>query len=309
MAKSKKPDSAANGKITHTIAKEADGTIQVTFSIPYDIIKKEKDNVVESEIKNVNVPGFRKGMAPKEVAEKNLPSETVIQKTLSKILPDEFAKVVQVEKLSIAMYPKYELLSANENEPWQVRAMTCKLPEAKLGNYEDAITSEAKSSAIWTPGKEGDKKVDTQKKELSQNEKESLVLKQILKTSEINIPNLLIEEDVNDRLANLLDRIEKLGLNLDSYLASVGKTPEGLREEYKKQSQESISLEIALNMIADKEKIEISESELEDAIKASSADPAMAEALKDPQKKQVLSAVLRRQKVVQKLTNLISSTT
>jgi hypothetical protein len=34
----------------------------------------------------------------------------------------------------------------------------------------------------------------------------------------------LIDEEVNSRLSKLLERIEKLGLTLESYLSSIGKT-------------------------------------------------------------------------------------
>src|SRR5258706_424878 len=84
-----------------------------------------------------------------------------------------------------------------------------------------------------------------------QKEKEQIVLKTLIDNIKVSIPKLLIDDEVNHRLSDLLARIEKLGLNLDSYLASVGKTPQSLREEYERQVKDGVSLELILNKIAD----------------------------------------------------------
>ena len=56
-------------KITSTVAKEADGTIQITFSLPQEPVKKAREAVVADLAKDVEVPGFRKGKAPVAKAE------------------------------------------------------------------------------------------------------------------------------------------------------------------------------------------------------------------------------------------------
>jgi len=47
----------------------------------------------------------------------------------------------------------------------------------------------------------------------------------LLRNIKIEIPKLLIEEEVNTRLSQLLERIEKLGLDLEKYLQTIGKQP------------------------------------------------------------------------------------
>jgi len=270
--------------ISSTVAKTDDGTIQITLTIPYEIIKNKRAEVLAEAGKEIIVDGFRKGQAPIEKVEAKLGEQTIVEKTLTKILPESLGQVVEKEKLVLALYPKFELVSAEKDKDWQVRAVSCDLPTVTLGDYQKEILV----------GKPEEKKAP------SQGEKESLVLQAILKTTTVKIPKLLINEEVEARLTSLLARLEKLSLKLESYLASVGKTPEGLRTEYEKQVTESITLELALNEIAKNKGLKIEEKEVDEAIKASL--PEVKDQNISPAQKQMLRGVILRQKTLQTLT-------
>ena len=49
------------------IAKSDEGTIQVTFTIPFEKIKKTKNLVAQELGKGIQIPGFRKGHVPENV--------------------------------------------------------------------------------------------------------------------------------------------------------------------------------------------------------------------------------------------------
>lgn len=274
--------------ITHTIAKSEDGKIQINFVIPYDLIKTSREKVAQELSKQVELPGFRKGMAPADKAMGKISQEELVQKTLAGLLPKALAEVITNEKLTLGMYPKMELVSAKDNEAWQVTATSCSVPSIELGNYKDVIAGEARAAKLTTEIKD----------------KESFVLSTLIKTAKTNIPHILIEEEVNVRLSKLLERVEKLGLNLDSYLTSVGKNPEGLRTEYDQQTKDALTVELALNKIAELEKIEVPEDKIEEAVKAASTDPKVLEELKRPEQRSYISAVLKRQEALSRLVSL-----
>lgn len=286
-------NSDPNNNFSHTLSVTDDGTIQITFSFPFLVITEAQDKVLLEEAKNVEVAGFRKGTAPIDKVKEKIPAENLIQHTLSHLLPNALTHVLTQEKLEIAIYPKFELISANPNEDWQIRAVTCKLPVVEVGDYKKAIELSVKESKS--------KKSEKDVKELSVDEKQNIVLDTLIKTATLSIPKLIVEDDVNARLSNLLERVERLGLNLENYLSSIGKTPQGLREEYEKQSQDSIAIELILNKIADNEKVEITDKMLTDAISASKSDPILSKELEKPEKQKVLSSILRRQETLKKL--------
>ncbi|MBI1919376.1 trigger factor family protein, partial [Candidatus Microgenomates bacterium] len=54
------------------VNKQPDGTIELTITIPAADVKKAWDQIVEETVKNTVLPGFRKGKAPKKLAEEKL---------------------------------------------------------------------------------------------------------------------------------------------------------------------------------------------------------------------------------------------
>ena len=302
--KSKKTKST---KTTSTVAKSDDGTIQITFTLPYSEVETKRQLVLKEIGKDIEVPGFRKGKAPIEKVAKHAQRDTVIQRTLAQILPKMVGDVIKEENLKPALYPRFELLKAVDNEPWEVRATTCELPKVTLGDYKKELKGASKSDAIWTPGK-GDptKNEDSDKpKEVSRQEKEQTVMQILLDSTKIIIPKLLIEEEANTKLSQLLEKIEKLGLNLDSYLASIGKTPQEIKLEYETQARNAIVLDLILTEIAHKDGIKIEKAEIDQAIKVASADPKVAKNADSAQQKRLIESILLRRKALDSLIALV----
>lgn len=280
------------------VAKTDDGTVQMTFTIPYDEIKNERAHVEKELAEGIEVPGFRKGKAPLDKALGKIPEGEIIEHTLQHILPQLLGKAMTVHKLRLAIYPRFELIKTKPDEDWEVRATSAEFPEVNLGDYKEKILAEARSSSLWTPGK-GDKD-----QKLTPDQKQQIVIKALLENIKITIPLILVEEETNSRLGQLLERIEKLGLQLESYLKSIGKTVEVLRAEYEKQSRDTLALDLILNKVADEEGIAIKEEEIKAAIAASSGDPGLAEKLETPEQKRIIESILRKRAALEKLTEL-----
>ena len=285
--------------ITSTLAKTEDGTVQITFTIPFETVVKAREDALKEYAKDIEVPGFRKGKAPLEKIRRRVPEGSLIEHTLSHLLPKALGQVISENKIRPAIYPKFELIKAKEDEAWEVRALTCEVPMIELGDYKKNVLGALRAKSIWTPGK------GKEKKEPSKEEKEQEVIKILLETIKVNIPKLLIDEEVNARLSSLLDKIERLGLTLDSYLASLGKTPETLRSEYQVQAKNTIALDLTLTAIAQEAKIDIKETEIDDAIKAAGADPKVSERLNTPEQRRVVRSVLARRSALDSLTALL----
>jgi FKBP-type peptidyl-prolyl cis-trans isomerase (trigger factor) len=226
--------------------------------------------------------------------EKKVSPEDLIEKTLAKILPEALGQAITENKLKPAIYPKFELIKADDNANWQVRAVTCELPQVEVGDYKKLITDNLKK-VIITP----------QTKEKTQEQKEQEVIKLLIETIKIKMPKILIDEEVNSRLSQLLNRIEKLGLNLDSYLASVGKTPQTVRDEYTVQAQNTIALELILQKIAEEQQIKVDEKQIDEVIKVSGADPKTSEKLNTPEQRLFIASILRKKAALESLTALV----
>ena len=182
------------------------------------------------------------------------------------------------------------MISADEGKDWQIRAVTCELPEINLGDYKTKIPGEIRAISI--------------KKEPTREEKEQVVIKTLVENVKFQIPKILIEQEVDSRLSNLLSRVEKLGLALESYLQSIGKNPETLRAEYKTQAKEAIALDLILSRVVETENLKVDEKEVNEALKISQASQTPT-ANEDPEnRKRVLESILKKRKALDFLTNL-----
>lgn len=288
-------------KVNSTIARSDDGTIQITFTIPYKQIEKYKAEAVKELAGNIEIPGFRRGKAPPDKLIDQIPQNTLIEKTLSKILPRLVADVINQHKIKPAIYPKFELVKATENEAWQIRAVTCEIPDVNLGKYKKAVAGAARSKRIWTPEKGSKEKP----KEPSREEKEQEVIKILLETIKVRVPNILVEGEVNSRLARLLERLEKLGLTLEGYLSSIRKDSQAIRKEYGEQARNTLALDIILNEIAESENIKVDDKQVDAAVAAGSATSKLAERLNTPEQRRIIESILRRRLALDSLISLL----
>ena len=289
MATTKTPEP----KITSVIARESNGNIQITFTIPFDIIQKAQEESVTEMAKDIEIPGFRKGTAPISKVRDQIPQNKIIEHSLEHVLPHALTEVITTEKLKIAIYPKFELIKADDNEAWQIRGVTCELPEVVLGNYKNIVAGAIRAGSIVIPGKE-----ESHSAEASRDKKEQIVIKSLLENVKINIPSILIEEEADSRLSNLLSRLEKLGLALETYLMQVGKKPTDIRAEYATQAKEAISLDLILSKVAEVEDINVDQKEIDMALKIGDIKDTSDE------RKRLIESILKRRKSLDFLINL-----
>lgn len=286
-------------KITSVIARESDGNIQITFTIPFPMIKKAQDDTVVEMAKDIDVPGFRKGKAPLSKVKERISENALIEHALSHLLPKALGDAITEHKLKIAIYPKFEIVSADKDKDWQIRGTTCELPTFTLGDYKKFVSGVSAPSKLVVPGKEAPK-------ELSKDQKEQMVIKALVENIKITIPKILVEEEVASRLSNLLGRLEKLGLALEGYLTSIGKNVETLRSEYETQAKEAIALDLILSKVAEEEKLKVSEAEVDAAFNMSQVSKTPeTESNEDLEsRKRLIESILKRRQALDFLVSI-----
>ncbi len=288
-------------KSSSTLARSEDGTIQITFKIPNEIIEETKKTVLKKLSKEVDIPGFRPGQAPLSKVEEKVSKDTLLEKILTYILPDILNEAIKEYKIKPSIYPRIELIKARLGEDWEIRATTCELSQVELGDYKQKIIAALRVQKIWTPDS---LKEEKEEKQLSREEKEQLVIKTLLESIKVKVPKILIDEEVNSKLSKFLERLEKLGLSLETYLSSTGKSPQDLRNEYERQAYEGISLDLILTKIAQDENLEVNPKDVETAINFAKSDPKISDDFESEERKKFIEAILKRKKALEYLVNL-----
>lgn len=236
-------------------------TVEFEISIPWTEIKEIYNQVLADVKAKSQVPGFRKGKAPKELVEKNVKKSLIYEEVIKQIIPKAYQEALQEHKLIPVISPKVEIVKAKENEDWLIKALVALKPAINLKNYKDKIKNLKTSKVkIWTPGA-ADKK-DSETKKLTLEEIVGALLEEI----EVELSDLLITQEANRLLADLIDQTKQLGLTVEQYLMAKNKTSEQLKAEYAKQAARNLSLEFALSEIADKENIITTKEDLDTLI-------------------------------------------
>ncbi|MFH0749831.1 MAG: trigger factor [Candidatus Gottesmanbacteria bacterium] len=275
-----------------------DKTIELTLSIPWEDIQKMYSVVVDDFVKETEVPGFRKGKAPRAAVEEKLDKNKVYEEVMQRMIPKVYSDAVEKEKVHPIVMPKITLTEAKEGSAWTILAITCERPTIELGDYKKAVQNikATKEKKIWTPGQEPAKEDDAKEKKLSLDE----LLSAIYGAVKTTLPTILVDQEVNRLLSDLVDQTKKLGLTVEQYLTSTNRTADSIRHEYEEQAKRTLTLEFALEEIADKEGVLVSDDEIETVIKTAKSE----EEKKSLEKQRYyLATILRRQKTIDMLAN------
>ncbi|NTU46817.1 hypothetical protein HGA88_04275 [Candidatus Roizmanbacteria bacterium] len=251
--------------ITHKLNKLPKNTYQITATIPWKEIEKEYEKSFEKLSEDLTVEGFRKGKAPKKIAEEHLSKDKVFNHMIRSLLPVIYSDIVKKEEIKPIISPKIDLQQAKEGEDWVILFTVVERPDVDLKNYQETVKkakAEAKKADIWVPGTE-EKKPNP---EQSSQEQMNVVLNSLLKNVPCEIPDLIIEEELQQRLTRLVDDVQKLGLTMENYVQSKGTTIEDLKKQYTKEIEEMYKIEFILGAIGDEQKIEVNDSDIEELV-------------------------------------------
>lgn len=283
--------------MTSSLNRVSDGTLELTITIPWTDVSKAYSATVDKAVETTELPGFRKGKAPADLVEKNLDKTKLYEDVLKTLIPQSYNQAITEQKLKPIISPKVELKDANEGKDWVIRVLTCEKPAVTLGDYKKAIR-DSKAEKIWKPGdlpagKAGDEK--TKKPTLDE------LLHALYGTVTISLPALLVEHEINRLLSDLIDQTKKLGLSVEQYLASTNRTADSIRHEYEEQAKRTLTLEFALEEIADKEGVLVSDDDIDTVINTAKTDEEK-KALSS--QRYYLASILRRQKTLDTLASL-----
>ncbi len=299
-----------------TVNRIPDSTVELTITVPWTDVNKTYETVVSEAVKNAEVSGFRKGKAPRDIVEKNLDKTKLYEEVLKILIPQSYNQAVTEHKLTPIISPKVELKEANEGKDWVIRVLTCEKPPVTLGDYTKAIRDlkarldsarlASKGKKIWTPGTDLSAQAGPKKDEANQGaggQKPTLdeLLHALYSAVTMTLPALLIEHEANRLLSDLIDQTKKLGLSVEQYLASTNRTADSVRHEYEEQAKRTLTLEFALEEIADKEGILVSDDDIDAVINTAKSDEEK-KALTS--QRYYLASILRRQKTLDTLAAL-----
>lgn len=287
---------------TYKTEKLPKNTTELKVTVPWTDIQEEYEKAFQIIHKEFEMQGFRKGKVPEDLARKNIKKDDVYNQLVRSLLPRIYDDIVAKENLKPLISPQINLSKAKENEDWEILFKTAEKPVVELGDYKKIIQDAKQSSKkadIWVPGKDIEK--NKQEEEKLKQKALQAALGALLNHVKVEISELIIQEELNQRLTTLVDDIQKVGLTVDSYLKSKNLTMEDLRNQHAKEIEDTYRLEFILQEIADKEGIQVEKEDLE----------KLFAGIKDEKEKQMAqqqayfyASIMRKQKTLEYINSL-----
>lgn len=138
------------------------------------------------------------------------------------------------------------------------------IKEKELPELDDEFASEVSEFDTLEEYKEDLKKKLTERKEAeAKSKKEEAVIEAIITDSEMEIPEAMLETQVRQMADEFAGRIRMQGLSLEQYFQFTGLNEQMMFEQIRPQADKRIRSSLVLEAVAEAEKFEVTEEDLE----------------------------------------------
>ena len=161
------------------LKKEEHNIAKVEIEIPAKDGLEAYNRAVKTYAQHVNIPGFRRGKAPRNIVERQVGKERIVAEALETLLPSAFRQVISDNKLEVLMQPRIDDYNFEVGKDVKVKATIELKPEVTLKEYK-GMTVEVEEYQV--PEDAFDKSLDNL---LSQSAKLELVVDRNTKADDI----------------------------------------------------------------------------------------------------------------------------
>lgn len=116
--------------------KQEGNTGILTVEVDVAIVKDGLDKAFKKVVKEINVPGFRKGKMPRKMFEQRFGTESLYQDALDFILPDAYSGAVEEAAIDPVDRPEIDIVKMEQGENLIFTATVTVRPEVTLGDYK-----------------------------------------------------------------------------------------------------------------------------------------------------------------------------
>lgn len=368
----------------------------LTITVPAERFEKALDQAFKKVVKDVNIPGFRKGKVPRPIFEQRFGVESLYQDAIDIVLPSAYSEAVEQTDIFPVDQPSIDI---DEIERGKDLVFVCEVtvkPEVKLGDYkglevdveeeevtEEHVTYELEAlqeshaelvvkeegtveegdtvvidfegfigdepfeggkgenhpleigSGQFIPGfeeeligketgetevnvtfpedyhakelagkeatfkvtiheikekelpalddefaKDVDEEVESleelkekkreellkERKQAAENKKREQLIEQVTENAEIDIPEAMVQTELDQMLNEFEQRLQMQGMNLETYFQFSGQTEEQLKEQMETDAQLRVKTNLVLEAVLEAEQIEVEEADIEEEL-------------------------------------------
>ena len=151
-----------------------------------------------------------------------------------------------------------------KGKPATFKVSVKEIKEKQLPELDDDFAQDVSDFDTLAEYKEDLKKtISVRKENEAKAKKEDEAIAKIVETSKMDIPEAMINTQVNRMLEDFAQRLQSQGLSVEQYFQYTGVTAEKIIEDMKPQAVKNIQSRLVLEAIVKAENIEVSDEEFE----------------------------------------------
>ena len=131
---------------------------KLTFEVSAEEFEKAIDRAYIKNKSKFNIPGFRKGKAPKSIVIKNYTKAVFYDDALNDVLPEAYEAALKESGLDVVARPEFDVEEIKDGEPVVFTALVTTRPEVKLGEYKGI---EVEKVDYTVPDEDVDKEINS----------------------------------------------------------------------------------------------------------------------------------------------------
>ena len=399
-------------------------------------LEEHMDRVYRRVVQRVNIPGFRKGKAPRSVVERFVGREALMEDAMETLLPQMTSKAIEEQELDVVATPRVQVI---QDDPLTIEATVPVRPDVQLGDYYDIrleqepvnVTAEEvdnrlslfqRESGTWEPverpvemgdmvtidvtgevdgesevnetgvdyilvegspnplpgfpealvgvamgesreftlpfpddyfdsekvGKECkfgvvvvevkerkmpelddefarsmgmetnsmeelrekiEEEMTNQSRLAADNRFEDLAIRALVDLSEVELPPLLVENEVDHMLSDQAEAMRRQQVSMEDYLSTVGKSVEELQEEARPQAEERLLRSLVLQAFREKEGLEVTSEDIEEelgkvTVESVSGENPLKSVLESEEGRRYIENMLINRKTLERLVTI-----
>ena len=122
--------------------KKENSTVELVIEVSAEDFDAAVEKAYRKNKKNISVPGFRKGKAPRKIIESMYGASVFYEEAVDEVYPTAYSEAVQAQGLDVVAYPSIEIVSVGP-EGLTFQATVTVKPEVKLGKYKGLTAPKA----------------------------------------------------------------------------------------------------------------------------------------------------------------------
>lgn len=240
----KELEKLANSRVKVTTVKreaKAGDAVQVDFEVSRDGVMIEGGSAKDHNLilgSNVFIPGFEDAVTGMKEGE---------EKEFELKFPEEY----------------HEKSLAGNNAQFKVKMKL--VQERELPKIDDEFAKSLGEFEKLEALKENIKNGLVKEKEMkAKEEKRAKLIDKLVEKTEVEIPELLIKEELHKMTHELEAQVQQMGMQLDQYLEQMKKTREDLEKDWKPQAEKRIKAALALEKLVKDLEISIEAEKIEE---------------------------------------------